>query len=100
MLFGSPLRSEISRNGRASPDVRKADSNRDECTTDLTRYRSRVDPVAFEPILVLEPRPPCAVPHASGDGSPQQLCASISHCAIKRRARRAGPAPLSKEETL
>ena len=38
MLFGSPLRAEISRSGRASPEVRNADSSCDEWTTDLTRY--------------------------------------------------------------
>jgi len=37
MLFGSPLREETSRSGSASPDVRKADSNCDECTTAFTR---------------------------------------------------------------
>src|SRR5687767_14746207 len=41
MLLGSPLRAEISRSGRASPDVRNADSSCDEWTTDLTRYGSR-----------------------------------------------------------
>src|SRR5690242_19870649 len=41
MLFGSPLRAATSRNGSASPEDRKADSNCDECTTDLTRYGSR-----------------------------------------------------------
>jgi hypothetical protein len=37
MLLGRPLRAEISRRGRASPEVRKAESNCDEWTTDLTR---------------------------------------------------------------
>ena len=32
-----PLRAAISRNGSASPDVRKADSNCEEWTTDFTR---------------------------------------------------------------
>src|SRR5215207_7603946 len=41
MLFGSPLRAEISRSGRASPEVRNADRSCDEWTTDLTRYGSR-----------------------------------------------------------
>src|SRR5262245_28162306 len=41
MLFGSPLRAAISRSGSASPDVRNADSTRDEWTTDFTRYGSR-----------------------------------------------------------
>src|ERR671911_779232 len=41
MLFGSPLRAEISRSGSASPDARNADSSCEECTTDLTRYGSR-----------------------------------------------------------
>ena len=41
MLFGNPLRTAISRSGRASPDVRNAESTRVECTTDLTRYGSR-----------------------------------------------------------
>ena len=33
MLFGSPLRAAISRNGSASPDERNADNNCAECTT-------------------------------------------------------------------
>jgi len=37
MLFGNPLRAEISLSGSASPDTRKAESARDEWTTDLTR---------------------------------------------------------------
>ena len=37
MLFGRPLRAAISRSGSASPDALKADSTRDEWTTDLTR---------------------------------------------------------------
>src|SRR6185295_9431098 len=41
MLFGSPLRDEISRSGSASPEARNAPSTRDEWTTDLTRYGSR-----------------------------------------------------------
>ena len=41
MLFGSALRAEISRSGRASPEERKADSTCDACTTALTRYGSR-----------------------------------------------------------
>src|SRR5687768_14580655 len=41
MLFGSPLRAEISRSGSASPEVRNADSSCEEWTTDLTRYGSR-----------------------------------------------------------
>src|SRR5437763_300510 len=41
MLFGSPERLATSRRGNASPDERKADSSRDACTTDLTRYGSR-----------------------------------------------------------
>src|SRR5687768_13809330 len=41
MLFGSPLRPEISRRGSASPELRNADSNCDEWTTDFTRYGSR-----------------------------------------------------------
>ena len=45
MLFGKPLRAEISRSGSASPDVLKADKSCDECTTDFTRYGSR--PVAL-----------------------------------------------------
>jgi hypothetical protein len=45
MLFGSPLREAISRNGSASPDARNAESTRDEWTTDLTRYGSRGDVV-------------------------------------------------------
>src|SRR5437667_7790324 len=41
MLFGRPLRPEISRSGSASPDDRNADSRRDAWTTDFTRYGSR-----------------------------------------------------------
>jgi hypothetical protein len=41
MLLGSPLRAATSRNGRASPDDRKADNSCDEWTTDFTRYGSR-----------------------------------------------------------
>jgi hypothetical protein len=37
MLFGSPLRAAISRNGNASPDDLNADNSCEECTTDLTR---------------------------------------------------------------
>ena len=37
MLFGNPLRAEISRSGSASPDERNADSSCAEWTTDLTR---------------------------------------------------------------
>src|SRR3954454_16412733 len=41
MLLGRPLRAATSRSGSASPEDRNADSNCDECTTDLTRYGSR-----------------------------------------------------------
>ena len=41
MLFGSPLRAAISRNGRASPDERNADSSCEAWTTAFTRYGSR-----------------------------------------------------------
>src|SRR5262245_40459832 len=41
MLLGRPLRDEISRSGSASPELRKAESTCDECTTDFTRYGSR-----------------------------------------------------------
>ena len=37
MLFGSPLRAAISRSGSASPEVRNAESTREEWTTDFTR---------------------------------------------------------------
>ena len=42
MLFGRPLRAEISRSGSASPETRKAASTCEEWITDLTRYGSRV----------------------------------------------------------
>ncbi len=42
MLFGRPLRAETSRSGSASPDDRNADNSCAECTTDFTRYGSRV----------------------------------------------------------
>src|SRR5262245_34701949 len=47
MLLGKPLRRAISRSGSASPDARNADSTRDECTTDLTRYGSRAVSVSL-----------------------------------------------------
>src|SRR5215470_153979 len=42
MLFGRPLRPEMSRRGSASPDDRKAVNTRDAWTIDLTRYGSRI----------------------------------------------------------
>src|SRR5215471_9354730 len=42
MLFGKPLRPEMSRRGSASPDDRKAVNTRDAWTIDLTRYGSRI----------------------------------------------------------
>ncbi len=42
MLFGNPQRALTSRSGSASPDDRNAESTCAACTTDLTRYGSRV----------------------------------------------------------
>ena len=64
MLLGKPLRAAISRSGSASPDARKAESTRDECTTDLTRYGSRAGamdvssrvPVCETPWIVAQER--------------------------------------------
>src|SRR5262245_30741462 len=42
MLFGRPLRPEMSRRGSAAPDDRKAVNTRDAWTIDLTRYGSRI----------------------------------------------------------
>src|SRR5260370_36630923 len=54
MVFGSPLRAATSRSGSAPPHARKAESSRDECTTDFTRYGSRIR--HYCPQLAYDPR--------------------------------------------
>src|SRR4051812_16161202 len=51
MLLGRPLRAEISRSGSASPVERNADSSCAECTTDFTRYGSRVRDASSELLM-------------------------------------------------
>src|SRR5215475_4817022 len=89
MLFGRPLRPEMSRRGSASPDDRKAVNTRDAWTIDLTRYGSRIAVSLLTnsaPILLLMTR---LIKRPSISLCEIELCVSVPRFFVFREIGRA-----------